>query len=362
MKEANHAIFRNSSAATGRDAMGKRRTLGPGRGISATARRSTFSRTSPATLLGLTTPYVVPTIVCCTVELCRSELRRDTSYTVSPAVSLLPASYIETTYRRGLFGRRWVVERPVIASLPTAYLPTTYVSAYVPTTYVVRPHTTRLALQHARTLSARLAWTLPHSVYETAYTNSADICCDEVVMDSTVRRCRTSTCYDSYAPRAEREDGRVGLEGRRDALQTPYVNAPLPDEPGAKHRRSRITPRPRRMRVVRIVLRQPPVRRGRAGRRPGQSRRQGCGGGTQKKAATPKSGGTPSPRKQIPPPRPPTNSDRPSTCDRVPAKMTTIRRELAETRLRESATALIAETSSSARLKPTTASLAARCR
>src|ERR1017187_4912316 len=39
----------------------------------------------------------------------------ESSYTVEP-VSLLGTGYIETTYRRGLFGRRWVVERPVIAS------------------------------------------------------------------------------------------------------------------------------------------------------------------------------------------------------------------------------------------------------
>ena len=44
----------------------------------------------------------------------------ESSYTVEPAVSLLPTGYIETTYRRGLFGRRWIVERPVVAAMRRA--------------------------------------------------------------------------------------------------------------------------------------------------------------------------------------------------------------------------------------------------
>ncbi len=88
-----------------------------------------------STLVSTSSPYVLPTAyVRPSSYLFPSYV--ETSYTVAPAVSLLPTGYIETTYRRGLFGRRWIVERPVVASYPTAYIPTTYVSGYVPTTYV----------------------------------------------------------------------------------------------------------------------------------------------------------------------------------------------------------------------------------
>ena len=58
-----------------------------------------------------------------------------TTYIAEP-VTLLPTTYVATTYRRGLLGRRWLVERPVTASYGTTYLPTSYATTYIPSSYV----------------------------------------------------------------------------------------------------------------------------------------------------------------------------------------------------------------------------------
>ena len=51
---------------------------------------------------------------------------------VADPISLVPTTYVATTVRRGLLGRRWLVERPVVAGYSATYLPTV---AYVPTYY-----------------------------------------------------------------------------------------------------------------------------------------------------------------------------------------------------------------------------------
>jgi len=56
---------------------------------------------------------------------------------VSEPLTLLPTTYVATTYRRGLLGRRWLVERPVIASYGTTYFPSSYETTYVPSSYVL---------------------------------------------------------------------------------------------------------------------------------------------------------------------------------------------------------------------------------
>jgi hypothetical protein len=74
------------------------------------------------------TAYVVPTYY-------------TTAYWMDPVVLAQPA-YAETAYvrRRGLFGRRWEVERPVVATYATSYVPTTYyTTSYVPTVYSAAP-------------------------------------------------------------------------------------------------------------------------------------------------------------------------------------------------------------------------------
>jgi hypothetical protein len=82
-----------------------------------------YVSTSYAVPSYLSTSYVVPSSYYAT------------TYTTEP-LSLLPTTYVATAYRRGLFGRRWLVERPVIASYGTAYFPSSYATTYVPSSYV----------------------------------------------------------------------------------------------------------------------------------------------------------------------------------------------------------------------------------
>src|SRR5262249_40223696 len=99
--------------------------------------------------------YVVPSYVA-------------TSYVAEP-VGLWPATYIATTYRRGLLGRRWLVERPVVAAYATTYLPTVdYVPTYYATSYRTR-------------LYRPTVYEYP-SAWETSYVTSARNECDDVVL------------------------------------------------------------------------------------------------------------------------------------------------------------------------------------
>ena len=174
--------------------------------------------------ISVSSPYVVPTAyVVPSSYLIPSYV--ETSYSVSPTVSLWPTGYVETTYRRGLFGRRWIVERPVIAAYPTAYVPTTYVSSYVPTTYVssyvpttyVSPYvpTTYVSPTYYSTAyrvrSYRpTTYTYYPTLYETAYTTASNICCDTVVVDSTARSMPQSS--GTAVSRGSREVGSSSLE------------------------------------------------------------------------------------------------------------------------------------------------------
>ena len=68
------------------------------------------------------------------------------------------------------------------------YVPTTYVSSYVPTTYVAPTYySTSYVVGRYRPTS----YTYYPTVYETAYRTSADLCCDQVVVDSPAARCRS---------------------------------------------------------------------------------------------------------------------------------------------------------------------------
>jgi hypothetical protein len=63
-----------------------------------------------------------------------------TSYVSSPVVVAPTVYALETTYyRRGLFGRRWRVDRPVIAAYPTGYLPTAYYLPSSSRTFALAP-------------------------------------------------------------------------------------------------------------------------------------------------------------------------------------------------------------------------------
>jgi hypothetical protein len=191
--------------------------------------------------VSVSSPYVLPTsYVVPSRYLIPSYV--ETAYSVSPAVSLWPTGYIETTYRRGLFGRRWIVERPVYGSYySTAYYPTTYVSSYVPTTYVSSyvpttylssyvPTTYVTPTYYSTAYRVRTyrptTYTYSPTIYETAYTTTADLCCPgEVVVDSTVRSLPQSS--GTAVSRGSREVQSRSLD---DQGINSYVDTPLPDE------------------------------------------------------------------------------------------------------------------------------------
>ncbi len=99
---------------------------------------------------------------------------------LSDSILVEPAAYVETAYRTGLFRRRWVVERSLVAAYETTYLPTTYV---VPTYYT----TTLRSRRYVPTV-----YEVP-AVWETAYLAPTTIDCDEVVWSQAAPASRSST-------------------------------------------------------------------------------------------------------------------------------------------------------------------------
>jgi hypothetical protein len=180
----------------------------------------------------ISNPYVISTGYAVPTSYVFPSSYVETSYAVAPSVSLFSTGYIETTYRRGLFGRRYIVERPVVASYPTAYFPTTYVSGYVPTTYVSSyvPTTYVAPTYYSTAYRVRryrpTAYTYYPTVYETAYTSAPDICCDDVVVDRTVRTVPQSSAVVSGL-RAPKEVESGSMES--DVIDS-NVTTPLPED------------------------------------------------------------------------------------------------------------------------------------
>ncbi len=94
------------------------------------------------------------------------------AYWTDPVVLAQPA-YAETAYvrRRGLFGRRWEVARPVVATYATSYVPTTYyATSDVPTVYSAAP------------VYRATSYTVASPVYvPSAYVASADCVCPPAI-------------------------------------------------------------------------------------------------------------------------------------------------------------------------------------
>jgi hypothetical protein len=106
-----------------------------------------------------------------------------TAYWMDPVVLAQP-TYATTAYvRRGLLGRRWLVERPVLATYSTAYVPSAY---YAPRSY--RPTTYALA---------------DPMVVPTTYVASADCICPPAVASAapTYRVPSSAASPGSAAPR-----------------------------------------------------------------------------------------------------------------------------------------------------------------
>jgi hypothetical protein len=147
-----------------------------------------------------------------------------TSYAYD-AVPMTSASYLTTGYtvRRGLFGRLRLVERPVVASYATSYLPTTYfapsyapttyvASSYAPTTYVASSYvpTTYVASRYLPTVytprvyrpTVYLPTTYEYAStgWETSYPSSTSWDCGEQVAWNTPRMSAPAVSYPAAAP------------------------------------------------------------------------------------------------------------------------------------------------------------------
>jgi hypothetical protein len=172
--------------------------------------------------------YIAPTDFIVPSYIPTSASYVSTSYYADP-VSVLPTTYVATTYRRGLFGRRWFIERPLVASYGVAYVPSALIlPRYAPTSY-------RLAAYRPTVWQTTGVW-------ETAYASPATVCCDEVAWAapaaSTIASGVTSTPAAPANSRLNesvtRDDPTIpsNVDQIPDEAATPV--APLPDAAKAK--------------------------------------------------------------------------------------------------------------------------------
>jgi hypothetical protein len=126
-----------------------------------------------------------------------------TSY-VADSVMVAPTAYaLETTYyRRGLFGRRWRVGRPVVTAYSSGYLPTAY---YLPTT--------------SRTLAYSPTVLRDPGLMRTAYVNPADCPCPVTTSQSAAV---TRAAAPSSGPRSVRSES---------AEEMPVTSSNVPPAP-----------------------------------------------------------------------------------------------------------------------------------
>ena len=156
-----------------------------------------------------------------------------TTYVAEP-LTVLPTSYVATSYRRGLFGRRWLVERPVIASYGTTYIPSSYIAnyetSYIPSTYVLPTY--YATSYRSRTYTPTVA-EYP-VVWETSAVASRSSDCDEIAWAPTVNSPSSGmtgprTSIRNNAPRSSREKTRPSLR-----MWSPRVaEARRPARPGS---------------------------------------------------------------------------------------------------------------------------------
>ena len=130
------------------------------------------------------TVYVMPTVATVawpTTYVSTSSYVAPTTYSFSsyiPAayiaepVTVAPTTYLTTGYtvRRGLLGRLRLVERPVIASYGTTYLPSSYLlpTTYLPSSYVV-PTSYVPSSYVVPTTYVRSSYVVPTAYYATSY-------------------------------------------------------------------------------------------------------------------------------------------------------------------------------------------------
>ncbi len=150
------------------------------------------------------TSYVVPTATVVPTSYA-------TAYVTDP-VAVVQPTYVSTAYvRTGLFGRRWLVERPVYAGYRTGYVPSSY---YLPTAYYP-----------ARTYTPTVL-TDP-MVWPTSYVASADcVCPDRVALDASPSRAPSGA---TTAPRGGTGSKTIRSEAAEESAMPSDVG-PAPSE------------------------------------------------------------------------------------------------------------------------------------
>ncbi len=142
-----------------------------------------------------------------------------TAYTVDP-VAVVQPSYVSTAYiRRGLLGRRWLVERPLFAGYSTTYLPTSY---FVPTSYY------RTSRYIPTVLNDSVVW-------PSAYIASAECVCPEMVASaaSPARSSSSGTTAPRTGGRSKPIESKPAEEGAMDSNVESLPGEAAPGATGA---------------------------------------------------------------------------------------------------------------------------------
>jgi hypothetical protein len=145
---------------------------------------------------------------------------------VSDAYSVWPTTYIGSAYtlRRGLFGRLRLVERPVIASYGTTYLPTAYyLPSYYTTSYRVASYyapTLYSPTVYSPTVYTPTVYRYP-TVWESGYVSSSDVCCDQVALAPPIS---TAPAQTYAAPRSSSGSRAV----QSDPMNDPTISSDVP--------------------------------------------------------------------------------------------------------------------------------------
>jgi hypothetical protein len=142
-----------------------------------------------------------------------------TAYWVDP-IAVVQPSYVSTAYiRRGLFGRQWLVERPLYASSGTTYLPTSY---FVPTSYY------RTSRYFPTVLTDSVVW-------PSGYLASADCVCPELVASaaSPARSSSSGATIPRAGSGSKSIESKPVEEGAMNSDVEPVPSEPAPAATGA---------------------------------------------------------------------------------------------------------------------------------
>lgn len=188
-------------------------------GLERESRGDTYYYTPTAYYVPATAAVIGPAYEITTSPLIATTYTPSTYATVytTPTVYLAPTGYLTRVYERGLFRRRrWVVERPLIASYAeTAYL--------LPSTYVAPRY-------RATVYESPTAW-------ESSYTVASAPICDDQVRPASVSSSAVEENLDPVAPRksvASQATDEGTIPGKVGAPAPPVAKPPLPNAEAKK--------------------------------------------------------------------------------------------------------------------------------